>query len=294
MIISASRRTDIPALFPRWFIHRVRAGFCTVPSPFNSSQVSTIDLSPQAVDVIVFWTRFPRPFFPYINELATLGYRFYFQYTILNNPRILDRRSPGLEQAVETFCELSNMLGAERVIWRYDPIVLSNLTDVHFHAENYARIAQSLRGFTHRSVISIMDFYPKTTKRFTELTDAGFQLVSNDLIPSELGKLIPSLVQSAHENGMEIFSCAEPFNLNNYGVLPGKCVDDEYINKVFHIAVNHEKDPGQRKVCGCVISRDIGMYNTCLFECAYCYATQDFEHSRSRYYQHNPDSTSLY
>jgi hypothetical protein len=293
LIISASRRTDIAAFYAKWFIRRVRAGFCTVPNPFNPSQISTIDLRPELVDVIVFWTRFPRPLFPFLNELENLGYRFYFHYTILKNPRLIDSRLPALDHNIQVFRELSERIGPERVIWRYDPIVLSNITDVPFHIENYARIAKSLRGFAHRSIISIMDFYPKITKRFNDLARAEVQITPNDQIPNLLNHLLPPMVQAAGENGMEIFSCAEPFNLKSFGVQPGKCVDDDYIQRVFQIDVSHEKDPTQRKECGCVRSRDIGVYNSCLFECAYCYASQDFERSRRRYLQHDPDSESI-
>lgn len=294
MIISASRRTDIPAFFAKWFIHRIRTGFCTVPNPFNPTQVTTIDLRPEMVDVIVFWTRYPKPVFPFLDELAERGYRFYFQYTILNNPRLIDQRQPDLDHSIDVFRELSRRIGPERVIWRYDPILLSNITGSQFHIENYTRLTEALRGFTCRSMISIMDFYPKTTRRFNELARTGFQLTPNDQVPGLLKDLIPPIVQAASDNGMEIFSCAEPFDLKRYGVQPGKCVDDEYIQKVFHIDAGHEKDPYQRKECGCVKSRDIGVYNSCIFECAYCYATQDFTRSRRRYQQHDPGSASIY
>jgi hypothetical protein len=294
MIISASRRTDIPAFYAKWFIRRIRAGLCMVPNPFNPSQISTIDLRSEAVDVIVFWTRFPRPLFPFIHELEDRGYRFYFQFTILNNPRLIDQRQPDLEHSIRVLCELSDRIGPQRVIWRYDPILLSNITSIQFHVENYARIAGALQGYTHRSVVSIMDFYPKTTRRMKVLERAGVHLITNDQVPALLHDLIPPIARAARENGMEIFSCAEPFDLIPYGILPGKCVDDDYIQNVFHIDVSHEKDSVQRKVCGCVKSRDIGVYNTCLFECAYCYASQNFESSRRRYQEHNPDSTSIY
>ncbi|MCX8024216.1 MAG: DUF1848 domain-containing protein, partial [Thermanaerothrix sp.] len=122
MIISASRRTDIPAFYTPWFIHRVRAGYCTVPNPFNHNQVSYVSLKPEDVDIIVFWTRNPAPLIPYLGELDARGLRYYFQYTIMENPRTIDKKSPPLQPAIETFVELSEKIGDERVIWRYDPI----------------------------------------------------------------------------------------------------------------------------------------------------------------------------
>jgi hypothetical protein len=132
MIISASRRTDIPAFYTPWFMNRIREGFCTVPNPFNRQQISRICLLPADVDVIVFWTRNPRPLITHLDELDQRGYRYYFQFTLLDYPRLIDVKMPGLAASVETFCRLSERVGPERIVWRYDPMVLSNQTGVDF------------------------------------------------------------------------------------------------------------------------------------------------------------------
>ena len=168
-IISASRRTDIPAFYAEWMVHRLREGYCTVPNPFNRNQVSVISLRPEDVDVIVFWTRNPRPLMPYLEELDSRGYRYYFQFTILGYPREIDRKSPPVAAAVQTFRELSERLGPSRVIWRYDPIVFTGLTPPAFHRENFQRLAESLRDRTRRSVVSIVDMYRKTESRMRDL-----------------------------------------------------------------------------------------------------------------------------
>ena len=294
MIISASRRTDIPAFYAKWFIHRIREGFCTVPNPFNPHQVSRISLKPRDVDVIVFWTRNPAPLIPYLKELDELGYRYYFQYTLLNNPKELDRNGPGFERSLDTFQRLSQKVGADRVIWRYDPIVLTEKTGMRFHMETYREIAEQLRGFTRRSVISLMDPYRKIQKRMDELEKKGLKVIDlQDSKGSRFGTLMRTLAETAYENGMELLSCAEEVELSNYGIKPGKCIDDEYIKKLFDIDVKDKKDPSQRKACGCVMSRDIGMYDTCLFGCQYCYATSSFERVRKNHAQHDPNSPSL-
>ena len=289
MIISASRRTDIPAFYAEWFINRVRAGYCEVPNPFNRKQISRVSLRPEDVDVIVFWTRHPRPLFPYLDELEQRGFRYYFHCTLTNYPRELEPRTPAYHTAVDTFRSLAVRIGAELVIWRYDPIVFSKRTGAGFHAENYAQIAADLQGYTTRSVVSIMDWYPKLRHRLDALQGTGFK-------PLEVGSpsgerfatLMSGLAALAAENGMQIQSCAEPLDLSGYGILPGKCVDDAYIRSVFGIEVNPRKDPGQRAACGCVISRDIGVYNTCSFGCRYCYATQNFDRARERIKFHDP------
>lgn len=273
MIISASRRTDIPAFHAGWLMERIRAGYCEVPNPFNRRQISRVSLRPEDVDVIVFWTRHPRPLFPYLAELDGRGFRYYFHYTLTNYPRELEPRTPAYPVAVETFRELAARIGAERVIWRYDPIVFSERMRAAFHRGNYAKIAADLRGCTTRSVISVMDWYPKLRRRFASLRGTGLEPLKVGNPPGEqFANLMSGIAALARENGMQIQSCAEPLDLRGYGIPPGKCVDDDYIRSVFGIEVHPRKDPGQRAACGCVVSKDIGTYNTCPFGCLYCYA----------------------
>jgi hypothetical protein len=294
MIISASRRTDIPAFYAVWFMNRIRAGYCTVPNPFNPNQITYVSLKPEDVEVIVFWTRNPKPLFPYLSELDQRGYRYYFQYTLMNNPAELDPKAPPPESALGTFRELVNKITPKNVIWRYDPIVFSPKTDAKFHQHTYQHLAKELRGYTHRSVISIVDMYRKTKRRLNALAKQGIPITTHD---GQSGKgfddLMRTLVRAAHENDMEIVSCAEEIELQPYGIRPGKCIDDEYIKNIFDIDVTHKKDPSQRKACGCVVSRDIGMYDTCVYGCQYCYATSSFDRAKKNREQHNPASTSL-
>ncbi len=292
MIISASRRTDIPAFYAEWLIRRIRIGHCTVPNPFNKKQISYVSLLPEDVEIIVFWTRNPSPLMPYLKELDERGHHYYFQYTLLNNPRPLETKTPPISSALSTFKKLSDLIGPEKVIWRYDPIVFSSITDVHFHVETYKRISDTLQGYTYRSVISIMDFYRKMKKR--KLEEQGIEFMEHDEEPSpKFDELMYSFAQIAKENEMEIVSCAETINLSPYGIRPGKCIDDAHIREVFGVNVTHKKDKSQRKECGCVISKDIGMYNSCLFGCQYCYATTSFEKAKINNQQHDPHSPSL-
>lgn len=293
MIISASRRTDIPAFYAEWFINRIRAGFCAVPNPFNRTQVTNVSLLPEDVEVIVFWTRNPRPLFPHLQELDRLGYRYYFQYTITANPREIDQKAPPTETAVRTFQELSALVGSEKLIWRYDPIVLSNRTDSAYHIRAYREIAEALNKHTQRSVISVMDHYSKSRRRMDGLSKNGYYIYDSNAIAEALPDLVPALVSAANRAGMEIVSCAEEINLDCFGVRPGKCVDNDFIQRVFGVEVAGKKDPSQRKECGCVVSKDIGMYDSCLFGCQYCYATQSFDQAQRNHTEHDPKSPSL-
>ena len=311
MIISASRRTDIPALYARWLVNRLRAGFCVVPNPFDAQQTTRVSLAAEEVDAIVFWTRNPRPLFRYLDELDSRGYRYYFQYTLMENPRLLDAHNPPVAAALDTFRRLADRIGPGRLVWRYDPIVLSTLTPPDFHRRTYERLATALRGYSGRSVISLLDVYGKIRKRMKGLADSGTQLIPLEEggdplkvaasglpegapMPEWLGSLLRDLAQIAQANGMGMVSCAEELDLRPYGIHPGKCIDDELIEGEFGIRVGHTKDPGQRKACGCVQSRDIGMYDSCLLGCRYCYATSSFERARQNYLKHDPEASSIY
>ncbi len=294
MIISTSRRTDIPAFYAKWFINRIRTGYCTVPNPYNREQFTRVSLQPEDVDVIVFWTRNPQPLIPYLKELDRLGYLYYFQFTVLNNPHLIDTRVPSLSDSSKIFKNLSGLIGPERVVWRYDPIVISNITGIEFHISAYKNIAEVLKNFTLRSVVSLLDIYPKLNRRFKTLKDHGVDIVDYNKKPdTHFDKLLYTLADVAEQNKMEIVSCAEEPDLKKYNIQPGKCIDDDYINRVFGINVTKKKDSTQRKACGCVVSKDIGAYNTCLFGCQYCYATSSFEKAKTLHKNHNPDSASM-
>lgn len=294
MIISASRRTDIPAFYSEWFLNRIRAGYCTVPNPFNRNQISWVSLLPNDVDVIVFWTRNPKPLIPFLDELDNLGYRYYFQYTLMSNPRSIDNKTPAFQTAINTFIELSEKIGPDKIVWRYDPIVFSSITPAEFHQQTFKMIASMLKGFTYRSIISIVDDYKKIKRRMTTLDQKGVEYHPSFSINKEIfNNLIHNITQEAKQNNMELHSCAEEIDLTSLGVLPGKCIDDEYIRETFGIDVTQKKDTSQRKVCGCVVSKDIGAYDTCLFGCQYCYATSSFELAKRQHKEHDPLSPSI-
>jgi hypothetical protein len=273
-------------------LNRLRGGYCTVANPFNRNQVTWISLKPEDVDAIVFWTRNPRPLMPYLDELDSQGYRYYFQFTILGYPRDIDPKSPAAAAAVEAFCELAERLGPQRVIWRYDPIVFTGITPPAFHEENFRGLAESLRGHTHRVVVSIVDMYRKIEKRMKMLE--GTPAAVSPCDAGNFGPLMRRLAEVAGEDSMEIVSCAEEVDLRPFGILPGKCVDDRVIAEAFGIDAPATKDPAQRKACGCVVSRDVGMYESCLFGCNYCYATKSFDQAKANFLDsHDPKSPSL-
>ena len=287
MIISVSRRTDIPALYSQWFMNRIRAGYCLVPNPFNPSQISRVSLAREDVDVIVFWTRNPRPLLQYLTELDDRGYPYYMLFTLMANPREIDPGLPPVDSTIKTFQDLSQRIGPDRVIWRYDPIFLTSITDLDFHQRTYRHIAGALKGYTKRSILSLAHLYRKIQKRLRELEKRGVQLLEQ----KDLASLMGSLAEIATQNGMVIQSCADELNLP--GITHGRCVDGELISKVFGLNLELKKDSCQRKQCGCVESKDIGMYESCPCGCVYCYATTSIERARANHRMHDPRSSSL-
>ncbi|MBN1667037.1 MAG: DUF1848 domain-containing protein, partial [Anaerolineales bacterium] len=246
------------------------------------------------VDVIVFWTRNPRPLLPYLDELDQRGYRYYFQYTLLDYPRPIETSTPPVAAALETFRALAERVGPQRVIWRYDPLLFSTVTGAGFHQATFERLAASLHGYTQRVVISVLTHYPKLAVRFQRLAEQGVTVLEPGAPPGErFESLMRSLAEVAHHHDLDICSCASELDLQPYGICPDKCIDDAYIARVFGLQVGGKKDPSQRKFCGCVLSRDIGMYDSCPFGCQYCYATTTFERARANHAQHNPQSPSL-
>lgn len=293
MIISASRRTDIPAFYAPWLVNRLRQGYCTVPNPFNRKQISRVSLLPQDVDVIVFWTRNPRPLMKVLDAVEHLGHtRYYFQFTILDNPTSMDPKSPSTTASIDTFKALADRIGPGRVVWRYDPVVFTPTTTVDYHRAAFDRLAGRLQGYTRRVVVSVVDRYKKAEPRIRALDGSATEFLE-PASESCLAPLFTHLASSARACGLAIESCAEEIDLRRCGIEPGRCVDDRLVREEFALDVTRSKDAGQRPACGCVSSRDIGMYDSCLYGCQYCYATRSFERARLNHGEHDPESPSL-
>ncbi|WP_084185343.1 DUF1848 domain-containing protein [Desulfonatronum thiodismutans] len=265
MIISASRRTDIPAFYADWFINRLKAGYVLVRNPFNANQVSKVLLHPSNVDCIVFWTKNPLSMINKLHEIDRLGFKYYFQFTITSYDQNFETNLPVKKSIIQTFQELSNEIGKEKVVWRYDPILLTTDYSVVYHEKWFSYLAENLCGYTNKCVISFIDMYKKCERNLKN--------ISLETISEEIKKqLANSFSKSANFFGISVESCAEIILLSKFGVNPGKCIDDQLISKIIGDQLSFQKDKTQRKECGCVRSIDIGSYNTCKHGCKYCYA----------------------
>lgn len=294
MIISASRRTDIPAFYSEWFMNRIGEGFLLVRNPFNAHQVKRVDLSPGNVDVIVFWTRDPRPLLGRLDELDTLGYRYYFQFTLTGYPKLLEPSAPPVTEQLSTFKALATKIGPERVIWRFDPITLSDLTPESAVIENFGSLAQELSGSTSRVVISFVHLYTSVKRNLDRIAQTkGIAFHDESRNEEQVRRIAKTLADIAAADSVEIVSCAETLDLSAEGVMHGKCVDDRLIKKLFGLSVSDRKDRYQRENCLCVESQDVGQYCTCGHGCVYCYANSSRTLVHKNRALHDPESPFL-
>ena len=284
MILSVSRRTDIPAFYSDWFFNRMKEGFACVRNPMNIHQVSRIALSPDVIDCIVFWSKNPKPMLSRLDELK--DYMYYFQFTINAYDKGFEVGVPRKEGIINTFKELSEKVGPKRVIWRYDPILLTEKMDMDYHIRYFEEIAKRLEGYTDTCVISFVDLYKKTQSNLKDTQ-------AREPSMKEMIAIAAKMFVIACKYGITIQTCAEEIALESVGIKHGKCIDNALIEDLLGVKLVVSKDPNQRKECGCVQSIDIGEYNTCAHGCKYCYA--NFKESmvlRNRA-AHNPLSPLL-
>ena len=289
VIISASRRTDIPALYPDWFMNRIREHHCFVRNPFNPGQIKRVDLSPENVDVIVFWTKNPQPMLGCLDELDGRGYRYYFHFTLTAHPKTIEPFVPEEPELVDAFKTLSNRIGALKMIWRFDPIIFSDVTPEQKIVDTFRRLAQELRDSTKRVVISFVHLYRSVARNLQRIEkEKGVRFYDGARSVEQVQRVALALAQIARAHSMEITSCAEKLDLSDAGVAHGKCIDDQLIRNVFGINVSDKKDRYQREDCLCVESQDIGEYSTCTHGCVYCYAASNKLEALKKRNAHDP------
>ncbi len=267
MIISASRRSDVPAFHGDWFMEQLRQGRVALKNPRRPGQVRTLSLEKRDVDAFVFWSRDPRPFLAHLPEIDRGGFPYYFLITATGYPRQLEPAVPTLEEALGFFGTLAAVIGRRRIIWRYDPVIFCAGMGPDFHADNFSKLAQLLSPFTSGVIVSFFDPYPKVLRRLRNL---GIDAEKAAGTLNQQLELLARLATSARTEGLEIQSCAEA--ALSVDVRPGKCIDEKLLNELFGLDLSYRKDPAQRKLCLCQQSIDIGRYGICPHGCLYCYA----------------------
>ena len=285
MIISASYKTDIPAFYGEWFRNRLRAGFCRMVNPYNKKQHLLISLRSTDVDGFIFWTKNLSPFVENLEEVHQMGFPFVVQHTINGYPRSLESRVVDSDRSLRNFCQASEKYGTEAMVWRYDPIILSTVTDYQFHTQNFSSLAQNLKGATREVVVSFMQVYRKTRSNLNiAASENGFEW--SDPTLDEKRALLSSYVEIASKNHIRVSICTQP-ELMVSGADHATCVDSQRLMKLSGKGFQ-TRIKGMRKGCGCYQSRDIGDYDTCPHGCVYCYAVQNRSLALTRYQEHDP------
>lgn len=285
MILSASRRTDIPAFYTDWFFNRIKEGYALSPNAKNPAHPWKIDLRRENLDCIVFWTKNPEPMLQRIHELERTRIPYLFQFTVTPYGTDIEPSVPSKDHVVEVFQELSKWIGPNRVIWRYDPILFTPHHDLDHHKRQFDQLAEKLGPYTQRCVTSIYDPYKKSESNLRGLEAR---------IPwkHEVDELLSHMVSTASAWGVSVESCAEDLN-PDLGVNPGKCIDPDLIQEITGKRISTRKDSFQRSACGCVASYDIGRYESCPHGCRYCYANQVAQHAAENHTRHDPHSPFL-
>ena len=309
VIVSASRSTDIPAFYGTWFMARLAAGHVKWKSPFGGNPLY---VSFDRTRVFVFWSKNPAPFFPYLPALDRKGFGYYFQFTL--NDYDAERLEPGVPpvgERIGTFIRLSRRIGKGRVVWRYDPLVLSDRISVQDLLEKIKSIGDCIAPFTNRLVISFVDIekYTKVRRNLQMGGVAGAREFTGD----EVDAFCTGLSALNRRWGLSLTACAEGRDLSRFGIGRGQCISYDLLLKEFGddpllmdflqgddqrtlggttASVDPSrrlKDPGQRNTCRCIVSKDIGQYSTCMHLCTYCYATTSPERARRNFARYTAD-----
>jgi len=286
VILSVSRRTDIPAFYSEWFFKRIEDGYVMVRNPMNRHQVSKISLKRDVVDCFVFWTKNPKEMLNRLYLLDKMRYNYYFQFTLNPYGADIEVNVPQKREIINTFIRLSEKIGKNKVIWRYDPILLTDKITVDYHIKYFDYLASKLKDYTEKCMISFIDLYKKCQRNLKTIEPLDF----NDDIKRLLSENIFRIAQSY---GLKLETCAEDVDLSSIGIPHGKCIDDNLISQICGGEIEYGKDKTQRDVCGCIASIDIGEYNTCSHNCLYCYANYDHETVKKNVLAHNPKSPLL-
>lgn len=314
LVISASRATDIPAFYSEWFINRLNQGYCAWVNPFNRNQKTFISFS--HCKVIVFWSKNPEPLIPYLDDISAKGVEFYFQYTVNDYEKEgLEPNIPRLDSRIQTFIRLSEKIGKDRVIWRYDPIVRIASLSLDEILSRINSIGEAISSYTTKLVFSFVDIrgYSKVKNNLKKHDTQVDELDKKDRL--YFAKNLAAL-SSVWKSKIEIATCAEVDDLSSFGISHNRCIDDILICRICRgdeeimkkygkspaqlpllgsgiLKDKKLKDRGQREECCCVQSKDIGAYNTCPHLCTYCYANHSQDIVKNNFKRISVDRESL-
>jgi len=321
IIVSASRSTDIPAFYADWFFHRLKVGYSAWTNPFNGVKSF---VSYQDTSFIVFWSKNPRPLLNHFDYLKERNIGCYIQYTLNDyESEGLERGVPILSERIDTFKQLVDKLGKGRVIWRFDPLILTDDISIDTLLSKIERIGDQLQGYTEKLVFSYADIL--SYRKVKANLEKG-NIPYHEWIESQMLEFAERLAKLNKKWGYTLATCGEKVDLQQFGIGHNHCVDDAliirfaYENKVLmdflkvkvfpmpssdlfgntealpsdaiilpnntYATHGDNRDKGQRLFCGCIVSKDIGEYNTCPHLCEYCYANSSKEIAMRNWKKH--------
>ncbi|MBQ6334609.1 MAG: DUF1848 domain-containing protein [Erysipelotrichaceae bacterium] len=281
MILNTGSRTDIPAFYSEWFMNRIRAGFVMARNPYYPKQVIKYRLDPESVEILVFCSKDPSKILKYLDELK--DYRIYFNVTITPYGKDIEPNVPDKKGVLESFKRLSEKLGVKKVVWRYDPIFLSERYDLEYHLQAFEKMAKELKGYTSAVIISFIDLYEKTKRNFPSVREVSFE---------DQCTFCEAFVKIASKYDMKVRLCHEDERLERYGADASGCLSREVLEEAFDIKLKPVHNQS-REGCACLLGNDIGAYNSCLHLCRYCYANYDERLVRNSHRKHDPLSPLL-
>lgn len=281
MIISASRRTDIPAFYSEWLLNRLKEGYALIPNPRNPNRLGRVSLAPENVDCIAFWTKNPIAMLDKLWQLDSMGYSYYIQFTLTPYDKTIETNLPPKRELLRTFTQMSKRIGAKRSVWRYDPIIVDVKHGVGWHTGRFAEMCEILQTHTERCFLSFVDQYKSLHNKFRALTK------------DEMAGIASGFSEVAGKYNIALYTCAEGIDLSRYGIRHGACVDRGLIERIIGRPITAKNDANQRVACCCIESVDIGAYDTCPHGCAYCYATSSPKTVSRRAAAHDPHAPML-
>jgi len=321
LIVSASRSTDIPAFYADWFFHRLRVGYSAWTNPFNGKRSY---VAYDRMRFVVFWSKNPSPLLPYLPELKERKVGCYIQYTLNDYEQEGLEQVPPLERRIDTFKQLVERLGMGAVVWRFDPMILSERTTMEGLLEKVSHIGDRLKGYTEKLVFSYADIaaYQKVRRNLMQSGIAYHEWSEEEMV--EFARRLAAMNRERGWN-YQLATCGERVELSPYGIGHNRCIDGDLIARLawddqvlmdymkvkmvplpeptlfgtpplpegaivlpngHYFVSTHRKDPGQRESCECMASKDIGEYNTCPHLCEYCYANASKELAMANWQRH--------
>ena len=260
MILNTGTRTDIQAFFHKWFLKRIDEGFVLSKNPYNN-QIYKYNFDPKTVDCICFCSKNPKPLVRNLDNLSDYG-QFWF-VTITSYGKDIEVNVPNYKKVIKTFKILSENLGANAVAWRYDPIFITEKYDLDFHIDRFGDMASQLHEYTSDCTISFIDLYQKVLRNFPQ----GREVTTEERLV--IGK---NFAEIADEYGIQMKTCVEGTLLDQFGFDSSGCMTQQVLEKAIGNNLKVPKGKYKNRECNCLMGRDIGLYNTCMHGCKYCYA----------------------